>query len=198
MSGGGSLSSWAIRRPLPAILVFFVLCVAGLWGFHSLPVARYPDIAFPMTTVTVNQPGASPSQLETEVTRRIEDSVATVPNVKRMSSLVTEGQSTTIVEFNLDTDLADALDDTRDAVTRIRSALPQDILEPVVGKIDIGGSLQTYAVDAPHMSADALSWFVDREVSRALYGVRGVARVNRIGGIDRQVRVDASLPGGPP
>ena len=190
MSGGGSLSSWAIRRPLPAILVFFVLCVAGLWGFHSLPVARYPDIAFPMTTVTVNQPGASPSQLETEVTRRIEDSVATVPNVKRMSSLVTEGQSTTIVEFNLDTDLADALDDTRDAVTRIRSDLPQDILEPVVGKIDIGGSLQTYAVDAPHMSADALSWFVDREVSRALYGVRGVARVNRIGGIDRQVRVD--------
>lgn len=190
MSGGGSLSSWAIRRPLPAIMVFFVLCVAGLWGFHSLPVARYPDIAFPMTTVTVNQPGASPSQLETEVTRRIEDSVATVPNVKRMSSLVTEGVSTTIVEFNLDTDLADALDDTRDAVTRIRSDLPQDILEPVVGKIDIGGSLQTYAVDAPHMRPDELSWFVDREVSRTLYGVAGVARVNRIGGIDRQVRVD--------
>ena len=190
MSGGGGLSSWAIRRPLPALLLFFVLCVAGLWGFHVLPVARFPDIAFPMTTVTVSQPGASPSQLETEVTRRIEDSVATIPNLKRMSSSVTEGVSTTVIEFNLDADLSDALDDTRDAVTRIRSDLPQDILEPVVGKVDIGGSLQTYAVVAPRMAPDELSWFVDREVSRALYGVPGVARVNRIGGVDRQVRVD--------
>ena len=98
MSGGGSLSSWAIQRPLPALLVFFVLCVAGLWGFHALPVARFPDIAFPMTTVTVVQPGASPSQLEAEVTRRIEDSVATVPNIKRVPSTAMEAASTTAIE----------------------------------------------------------------------------------------------------
>jgi len=190
VSGGGSLSSWAIKRPLPALMIFFVLCVAGLWGFHTLPVARFPDIAFPMTTVTVSQPGASPSQLETEVTRRIEDSVATIPNVKRVVSTVTEGASVTAIEFNLEADLDTALDETRDAVTRVRSDLPQDILEPVVGKVDIGGSLQTYAVYAPRMSADEISWFVDRDVSRALYGVEGVAKVTRIGGIDRQVRVD--------
>lgn len=188
--GGGGLSAWAIKRPLPALMLFFVLCVAGLWGFHTLPVARFPDIAFPMTVVTVNQPGATPAQLETEVTRRIEDSVATVPNIKRLSSVVTEGVSSTFVEFNLDADLATALDDTRDAVTRIRSDLPQDILEPVIGKVDIGGSLQTYAVSAPRMTADELSWFVDRDVARALYGVQGVAKVTRIGGVDRQVRVD--------
>ena len=51
MSGGGSLSTWGIRNPVPAMMLFFVLCVAGLWGFHQLPVARFPDIAFPMTTV---------------------------------------------------------------------------------------------------------------------------------------------------
>jgi multidrug efflux pump subunit AcrB len=185
-----SLSSWAIERPLPALMLFFVLCVAGIWGFHTLPVARFPDIAFPMTTVTVSQPGASPAQLESEVTRRVEDSVATVPNLKRVYSVVTEGVSTTSLEFNIEADLSTALDDTRDAVTRIRSDLPQDILEPVVSKVDIAGSLQTYAVSAPRMTADELSWFVDRDVSRALYGVKGVARVNRIGGIDRQVRVD--------
>ncbi|MCC7249617.1 MAG: efflux RND transporter permease subunit [Lysobacter sp.] len=188
--GGGGLSSWAIKRPLPALMLFFVLCVAGLWGFHTLPVARFPDIAFPMTVVTVSQPGATPAQLETEVTRRVEDSVATVPNIKRISSVVTEGVSSTFVEFILDADLATALDDTRDAVTRIRSDLPQDILEPVIGKVDIGGSLQTYAVSAPRMRADELSWFVDRDVARALYGVQGVAKVTRIGGVDRQVRVD--------
>ena len=185
-----NISTWAIQRPLPAIMVFFVLCVAGLWGFHQLPVARFPDIAFPMTTVTITQPGASPSQLETEVTRRVEDSVATIPGIKRVISSVNEGVSTTTIEFLLETDLATALDDTRDAVTRIRTDLPQDIQEPVVSKVDIGGSLMTYAVVAPNMPPDELSWFVDREVSKAMYGVPGVAVVKRVGGIERQARVD--------
>ena len=185
-----NVSSWAIDRPLPAIMVFVVLCVAGLWGFYKLPVARFPDVAFPMTTVTISQPGASPSQLETEVTRRVEDSVATIPNIKRVMSSVSEGVTTTTIEFVLDTDLATALDDTRDAVTRIRTDLPQDIQEPVVSKVDIGGSLMTYAVVAPALSADELSWLVDRQISKAMYGVPGVALVKRVGGVERQVRVD--------
>lgn len=185
-----NFSAWAIRRPLPALMLFFVLCVAGLWGFHALPVARFPDIAFPMTTVTVTQPGASPSQLEAEVTRKVEDSVATINNVKRVMSTVSEGVSTTSIEFQLEADLGTALDDTRDAVTRIRTDLPQDIQEPVISKVDIGGSLMTYALVAPQMSPDEASWFVDREISRAMYGVPGVARVTRVGGVERQVRVD--------
>ena len=156
-----NFSAWAIRRPLPALMLFFVLCVAGLWGFHALPVARFPDIAFPMTTVTVTQPGASPSQLEAEVTRKVEDSVATINNVKRVMSTVSEGVSTTSIEFQLEADLGTALDDTRDAVTRIRTDLPQDIQEPVISKVDIGGSLMTYALVAPQMSPDEASWFVD-------------------------------------
>ncbi|MGV8923097.1 MAG: efflux RND transporter permease subunit [Thermomonas sp.] len=190
MSGGGSLSTWGIRNPVPAMLLFFVLCVAGLWGFHQLPVARFPDVAFPMTIVTITQPGASPSQLETEVTRKVEDAVATLDNVKRVVSTVVEGTSTTQVEFNLEADLMTALNDTKDAVTRIRMNLPQDIQEPIISKVNIGGSLLTYAVSAPGMAPDELSWFVDRYVMRALYGVEGVAAISRIGGVERQVRVD--------
>ncbi len=185
-----NFSAWAIKRPLPSLMLFFVLCVAGLWGFHKLPVARFPDISFPMVTVTVPLPGASPSQLETEVTRRVEDAVATIPGIKRVTSTVTEGASTTAIEFTLDTDLATALDDTKDAVVRIRTDLPQDIQEPIVAKVNVGGSLMTYAVASDGMQTDELSWFVDREVSKALYGVPGVALVSRSGGIDRQVRVD--------
>ena len=185
-----TLATWGIRNPVPAMMLFFVLCVAGLWGFHKLPVARFPDIAFPMTVVTISQPGASPSQLETEVARKVEDSVATLDNVKRVTSTVVEGVSTTAIEFNLDADLMTALNDTKDAVTRIRMDLPQDIQEPIVSKVEIGGSLLTYAVAAPGMADDELSWFVDRYVTRALYGVDGVAAVNRIGGVDRMVRVD--------
>ena len=190
MSGGGSLSTWGIRNPIPAVMCFFVLCIAGLWGFHQLPVARFPDVAFPMTIVTVTQPGASPSQLETEITRKVEDSVATINNVKRVTSTVVEGSSTTAIEFELETDLMTALNDTKDAVTRIRSELPQDVQEPIISKVEIGGSLLTYAVTSPSMAPDELSWFVDRYVTRSLYGVEGVASVGRIGGIDRQVRVD--------
>ena len=190
MSGGGTLSTWGIRNPVPAVMLFFALCVAGLWGFHQLPVARFPDVSFPMTIVTITQPGASPSQLETEVTRRVEDSVATLDNVKRVTSTVVEGVSTTAIEFELETDLLASLNDTKDAVTRIRMDLPADIQEPIISKVEIGGSLLTYAVSAPGMSDDELSWFVDRHVTRALYGVDGVAAVNRIGGIDRQIRVD--------
>ena len=143
-----------------------------------------------MVTVSVVLPGAPPSQLETEVTRRVEDSVATITGVKRVFSNVNEGISNTNIEFFLQTDIATALDDVRDAVTRVRADLPQDIQEPIISKINIGGSLVTYAVASDKRPTDELSWFVDREVSKAMYGVNGVALVSRSGGIDRQVRVD--------
>jgi len=185
-----NVSAWAIKKPIPALMIFFVLCVAGIYGFVKLPISRFPDITFPMVTVTVALPGAPPSQLETEVARRIEDSVATITGVKRVLSNVNEGVSTTTIEFFLQTDIATALDDVRDAVTRVRADLPQDIQEPIISKVNIGGSLMTYAVSSDKRHTDELSWFVDREVSKTMYGVNGVALVSRSGGIDRQVRVD--------
>ncbi|PJK13937.1 RND transporter [Lysobacteraceae bacterium NML07-0707] len=188
--GGGNLSTWGIHHPVPSLMLFFILCVAGLWGFHKLPVAMFPDVAFPMTTVTISQPGAAPSQLETEVTRKVEDAVATLRNVKRLESTVVEGVSTTAIEFRLEANLTEALNDTKDAIARIRQDLPQDIQEPIITKVDIGGDLLSYALTAPEMSEAEMSWFVDREVSRALYGVEGVAQVSRVGGIERQIRID--------
>jgi len=185
-----NVSAWAIKRPLPALMIFFVLCVAGIYSFIQLPISRFPDVSFPMVTVSVALPGAPPSQLETEVTRKIEDSVATITGVKRVFSNVNEGISNTNIEFFLQTDISTALDDVRDAVTRVRADLPQDIQEPIIGKVNIGGSLMTYTVSSNRRQADELSWFVDREVSKAMYGVKGVALVSRSGGIDRQIRVD--------
>ena len=147
-----NFSAWAIRRPLPALMIFFVLCVAGLWGFKQLPIARFPDVSFPMVTVNISLPGASPSQLETEVTRKVEDAVATINGVKRVTSNVSEGMSGTAIEFVLETDIATALDDVRDAVTRIRADLPQDVQEPVVAKVEIGGTLMTYTVGSKQRS----------------------------------------------
>jgi multidrug efflux pump subunit AcrB len=106
-------------------------------------------------------------------------------------SSVNEGVSTTTIEFQLEVDVQVALDDVRDAVSRIRMDLPVDIEEPVVAKVEVvGGTLLTYAVESDRLQADELSWFVDRTVSKAMYGIKGIATVKRIGGIEREIGID--------
>lgn len=185
-----NLSEWGIRNPLPAGLAFVVLCVAGLWGWRQLPISTLPDIALPEVRVTVNLAGASPSQLETDVTRKIEDAVASISGIDKIRSVVNEGTSVTRVEFQIGRDLSEALDEVRDAVTRIRPELPGDIDEPQVARINIvGPTLRTYVVEYDRLTEDELSWFVDDTITKALFGVPGVAGVTRSGGIDREIRV---------
>ena len=186
-----NFSAWSINRPLPAILLFILLTLVGLFGFRQLAVSRFPDVSYPGVTVTVALPGATPSQLETEVTRKVEDSVASLPGINKLISTVTEGASTTFVEFRIGKPLDEALDEVRDAVTRIRGDLPGDIEEPVVAKIEVvGGTLVTYAVSSDSLGEDELSWFVDNEVTKKLFSVQGVGTVVRSGGITREVQVD--------
>ncbi|WP_290890960.1 efflux RND transporter permease subunit [Arenimonas sp.] len=186
-----NFSAWSINRPLPAILLFILLTLVGLFGFRQLAVSRFPDVSYPGVTVTVALPGATPSQLETEVTRKVEDSVASLPGINKLISTVTEGASTTFVEFRIGKPLDEALDEVRDAVTRIRGDLPGDIEEPVVAKIEVvGGTLVTYAVSSDSLGEDELSWFVDNEVTKKLFSVQGVGAVVRSGGITREVQVD--------
>ena len=186
-----NFSAWSINRPLPAILLFILLTIVGLFGYQQLAVSRFPDVSYPGVTVTVALPGATPSQLETEVTRKVEDSVASLADINKLVSTVTEGVSITFIEFRIGKDLNESLDEVRDAVTRIRADLPGDVEEPIVAKIEIvGGTLVTYAVASGTMGEDELSWFVDNEVTKKLFSVRGVGTVARSGGITREVQVD--------
>jgi multidrug efflux pump subunit AcrB len=186
-----NLSVWGIRNPLPAALAFVVLCAAGLWGWRQLPISSLPEIALPEVRVTVNLPGATPSQLETDVTRRVEDAVASISGIDKLRSIVNEGTSVTRIEFELGRDLSEALDEVRDAITRIRPELPSDIEEPQVARINISGpTLLAYVVQYPRLPPEELSWFVDDTVTKALFGLRGVATVTRNGGVDREIRVD--------
>ncbi|UXI66899.1 efflux RND transporter permease subunit [Tahibacter amnicola] len=186
-----NFSAWAIRRPLPSVLLFLLLCGAGFIGFRALPISKFPDISLPMVTVTVNLPGAAPSQMETEVTRKIEDAVASLADIDKLVSTVNEGVSTTRVEFELGRDLDEALDEVRDAVTRTRPDLPTDIEEPIVSKVNMaGGTLLSFAVESDKHTVDELSWLVDDAITKALFGVPGVGQVTRTGGVDREVRID--------
>lgn len=185
-----NVSAWAIRKPVPALVFFFILTALGIVHFRELPVTQMPNIDLPIVMVTVTQSGAAPSELETQVTKKVENAIAGIAGVKHITSSISEGASVTLVEFHLETLVDRAVNDTRDAITKIRMDLPRSIDEPQIQRIDIEGlPIVTYAVSAPSMTTEQVSWFIDDTLARALQGVRGVAQVKRQGGVDREIRI---------
>lgn len=186
-----NVSSWSIRNPTPAILLFILLTLAGLMGFRAMKVQDMPDIALPRVTITASMPGASPSQLESEVARKIENALATVQGVKHISSTLADSTANISVGFDLEKPTQEAVDDVRDAVARVRGDLPADLRDPVIKKTVIAdGAVLTYAVASSRMDEEALSWFVDNQLNKALLAVPGVGAISRVGGVTREVRVE--------
>ena len=186
-----NVSSWSIKNPIPAVLLFIMLTLAGLMSFHVMKIQNMPDIDFPMVVVSAALPGAAPAQLETEVARKIENSVAALTGVKHIYTLIQDGMVTVTVEFRLEKSTQEGLDDVRDAVQRIRADLPGDLRDPTITKSNLAGTpILTYTVASTRMDPEALSWFVDNDIAKAMLSVRGVGAVARVGGVTRQVRVD--------
>ncbi|MGH6761410.1 MAG: efflux RND transporter permease subunit [Phyllobacterium sp.] len=185
-----NFSAWAIRNPLPPILLFLVLIVLGVMSFYKLPVTRFPNVDVPLISVTVVDPGVAPSELESQVSKRVEDAVSNITGVKNVISNLTEGNSQTLVEFQLEVDTQKALNDVKDAMARIRDDLPASVNEPIISSVDVeGASIMTYAISAPAMTVEELSWFVDDKVKRQIQGLKGVGKVERYGGVDREIRI---------
>jgi multidrug efflux pump subunit AcrB len=185
-----NVSSWSIRNPIPAVMLFVLLTFGGLLGFSAMKVQNFPDIDLPTVSVTASLPGASPSQLETDVARKIENSIATVQGLKHITTKVQDGSVSIMAEFRLEKPVQEAVDDVRSAVSRVRADLPADLRDPVIGKLDLAGQpVLAYTIRSAAMDDEALSWFVDNEVSRKLLAVKGVGAVNRVGGVTREIRV---------
>ena len=186
-----NFSAWSIKNPIPGILLFIMLGLAGLMCFHWMKIQQFPDIELPMVTVTAALPGAAPPQLETEVARKIENSIATLQGLKNQYTNIQDGVVTVTAEFQLEKPLQEAVDDVRNAVSQVRSDLPADLRDPIVSKINLSGSpILTYTIQSPRMDEEALSWFVDYDVARAMLKVKGVGAVSRVGGVTRQVDVE--------
>ena len=188
-----NFSAWSIRNPLAPVLLFVLLALGGWYGFHAMKIQQFPDMDFPVVVVTVALPGAAPPQLENDVAKKIESQAASIDGVKRMQSVVQTGVSTTVVEFRLEKDIQEALDDVRSAVGEIRSDLPAAANDPVISKVGTSGfPVLTYSVSAD-MDELALSWFVDDRLGRRLTALPGVGSVERLGGRDREVEVLADV-----
>ncbi len=184
-----NISSWAIRNPIPPIVLFVALLVAGIVSFMRMDVNDSPDVEFPFVNVSISQPGASPTELETQVTQRVEAAVRGVNGVEEINSSVREGNSNTFVQFEIGTPVDRATNDVRDAVSQIRGDLPEGILEPQVVRAEAGSQLALFAVETTDMTLEQLSWYVDNEVSKKLLAIPGMAAVDRYGGVNREIRV---------
>ncbi|MBK5965743.1 RND transporter [Thiocystis minor] len=186
-----NVSTWSIHNPVPAILLFGLLTLLGFMGFRALGIQNFPDIELPTVTVTARLEGADPAQLETEVARKIEDQVATLGGVQHIRTTLNDGSATLRIEFDIGIPIETALNDVRNAVDSVRAELPQDMTDPVVSKVTTaGGAILTFTIDSERLDEEALSWFVDNEIGKALLAVQGVGAVKRVGGVDREVAVD--------
>jgi len=186
-----TISAWAIRHPVTPIVLFVVLFFLGTVAFIRLPINLNPDVSFPAVDVNISQPGAAPTEMETQIAQKVEGSIASIGNIHHQQTRISEGNVLIIVEFNIGTPIDRAVTDVRDAIARVRADLPQGILEPQVQREDAdGGTFAIYAVTTTNMTPEQLSWSIDNTITKRLLGVRGVAQVQRIGGADREIRVE--------
>ena len=186
-----NFSAYSIRNPVPAVLLFALLTLAGLLAFRSSVVQDFPDIELPFVTVNASLPGSSPAQLETEVARKIEDSVATLSGIKNIYTNILDGEVTLTAEFILEKNISDAVNEVRDAVARVRADLPADLRDPTVTKASNAGRVVlAFTATSDTLDTQEVSWFVDDAVTKRLLSVPGVGAVKRRGGVSREVRIE--------
>ena len=186
-----NISAWSIRNPIFSVVLFVVLTLLGVFSFGQLPITRFPNVDIPIVQVQVRQPGAAPAELESQITKKVEDAVSGVAGIKHIISTVSEGLSQTTIEFRIEVNTDRALNDVKDAVAKIRADLPRGIEEPLIARLDIVGlPIVTYAVSGNNKTLEETSWFVDDVVARRVQGIKGVSSVPRIGGVDREILVE--------
>ena len=184
------LSAWSIRNPVVPLVLFVALTIAGMISFMRMEVQNDPDIDFPAVIVSISQPGAAPTEIDTQITEKVESALASMEGVETITSTVREGNSRTFITFEIGNDVNDLVNEAKSNIDQIRGDLPDGIIEPRVFKAQAGsGSFANYAVVADDMTMEQLSWFVDDTVSKRLLAVPGMGSASRSGGVDREIRV---------
>src|SRR5262249_54302464 len=169
------LSNLSIKQPVFATLMMAALAVLGLTSYRQLKVDMFPNVEFPIVTVTTVYPGASPETVEREVTKKIEESINTVQGIKHVESTSQEGLSSILIAFRLEVSTHAAAQAIRARVAGIRGARPREIDEPVVQRIDPGAlPIVSVAVSAPGLAPRAATGLADKVVKRRLENVPGV------------------------
>src|SRR3984957_19861679 len=191
-----NISAWAIRHPVTPIVLFVVLFFLGVVAFVRLPINLDPDVTFPAVDTYVDQPGAAPTEMETQIAQKVEGSISSIGNVRNITTFIVEGHVGIFLQFEIGTPIDRAVTDVRDAVAKVRNDLPQGIFEPQVTRQNVdGGAFAYYAVTTTSLTPTQLSWFIDNTITKRLLALPGVAQVSRSGGVDREIRVELERAG---
>lgn len=187
------LSDVAIDRPVFTTMMTLAACVLGILALERLTIDLFPKISLPIVVVTTPYPGASPEEVEAQVTRPIEESIASISNVDQVRSWSRDSSSTVLVQFEINTDMRQGASDVRDAVALVRGRLPRDVREPIVARFDpTAFPVLAYTVSSTR-SPLATRRLVEDVVQPALQKLDGVGGINVQGGDVREIRVELDL-----
>jgi multidrug efflux pump subunit AcrB len=185
-----NISTWCIRNPIPALMLFVMLTFGGILSFKAMQIQNFPDLDLPTVIITASLPGASPTQMETDVARKIENSLATLQGLKHIMTTLQDGSASITVQFRLEKPVQEAVDDVRSAVSKVRSDMPSDLRDPIVTKLDLASApVLAYAVASSQRDDEALSWFVEDTVAKKLLAIPGVGQIKRVGGVSREISI---------
>lgn len=187
------LADVSIKRPVFATMMIMSLIVLGLFSLTKLNVDLYPDVDIPYVIVTTILPGAGPEQIETDVTRIIEDAVNPVEGVDHIQSTSQEGVSIVVIEFKLEIDGKSAAQEVREKIAAIRGNLPEDVEEPVIQRYDPASQPIMTMTVAGERSDKELTTFTKDIIKKRLESIPGVGSVELIGGAEREIHVDVDL-----
>jgi len=184
-----TLSELSVKRPVFISMVTFAMLVLGVVSYKRLSTDLYPDVSFPFVSVVTVYPGASPADIETQLTQKIEDALVAIGGLDAISSQSYEGYCVVILKFKLSTSLDRVSNEVREKVSAIRSQLPDGIKEPVVSRVDIGAlPILTYSASAS-LPADLIRQIAQDQIKPALEQIAGVAEVRIKGGLLREIQV---------
>jgi HAE1 family hydrophobic/amphiphilic exporter-1 len=183
------LANISIKRPVFISVVFLSLLIVGVLSYKALTINDMPQADQPFVSVTIVEKGAQPKQLESKVTKEVEEAVGQISGVKHITSKISESVSVTMVEFVLDKSVDVASQEVRDKISSILNKLPNDIEDPVIVKLDMTAKPIVSLAVTGKMDNLQLSKFVEDVITKRLYTVKGVGSVTLFGDSKREIEI---------
>ncbi len=185
-----NISELAIKRPVSTIMFMLTLIILGLISYSKLSVEYYPNMSYPTVSIATNYTGASPAEIESIISKPLEDAVSGISGVSHIRSMSTKGISNVTIEFKLEKDIKDATNEVREKVALIRKKLPKEIDDPIIARLDPDSSpIVNYAVTSSSMPLVQMTDYVKNQIQTRLQQVDGISAVDILGGQSREIQV---------
>ncbi len=185
------ISDLSIKRPVFATVLMLSLLVLGIFSYRRLSIDLFPDIEIPVVVVSIIYPGASSEAVEREVTKIVEEAVNPIPGVRHIKSISKEGVSLVVIEFELETEINEDLEEVRTKIATIKKDLPEDVEEPLIQKFDISGfPIVSIALSSNEISPIDLTDIAERKIKRRIESLPGVGKVKIVGGFKREIQIE--------